>query len=202
MLKACAAPLAALALLFAAPPAAPAEAALPPHDLIVELRSADGAASGNAWDLRSSDAARDRIARSLRVRNGASASLRLSTLQPVQTWQWLPGLWRGGSAAPATQWIEVSQALEVQPRWPGGAQPVALSLRAHDASLAPNVAPGSAEPPSRRAAALETVVDAPLGEWVVLATSGDARDAPGRALSTRDAGAAARTLQLRVRLAP
>jgi hypothetical protein len=186
------------------PAAARAADALPRHDLFVELRAVGASAgSGSAWDLSSADIARDRIvAQRVRVSNGQSASLSLAVARPVQTWQVLPGVWRG-VVAPATQWITARQTLVVQPRWPGGTQPVALTLRTAAAHLDPAVAPGSAEPPQRREAEIETIVELALGAWVVIATSGDLDAASGRGIGTagtRDS-AASHALQLRVSLA-
>lgn len=191
-------------LLIASWPLAPALHAapeLPRRDLIVELRAVGaGSGSGAAWDLNSNEIARERVAaQRVRVSNGLSASLGLAVARPVQTWQVLPGVWRG-VVAPATTWIGARQTLTVQPRWPGGTQPVAVALRAVAAQFDPGVAPGSAEPPSRREAELETTVEVALGAWVVIATSGQTDVASGTAIGTRDA--ATHALQLRVSLAP
>jgi hypothetical protein len=183
---------------LALPTPTQAESALPSRDLIVELREAAGAGGTTGWEVNSADAARGRVAQRLRVRNGHSASLSLSVTRPVQTWQVLPGVWRG-VAAPATQWISAGQALVVQPRWPGGARPVDVTLRAQSARFDASVALGSAEPPQRGEVQLETTVSVPLGEWVTLATSGDA---PAHSVSSRDASSARRILQLRIGLAP
>lgn len=190
-----------LAAAAIAPMAARAADALPQRDLIVELRVvAAGAGGGSAWDLNSGDAARERLAaQRVRVRNGRSATLSLAVTRPVQTWQVLPGVWRG-VAAPATQWISAGQSLVVEPRWPGGTRPVAVTLRATATHFDPTVAVGSASPPERREAALETVVDVTLGDWVVIASSGHAAAGPADAIGTRDARSQA--LQLRISLAP
>lgn len=184
-----------------APATAHAGNALPQRDLVVELRTVGaGASGGGAWDLSSADAARERVvAQRVRVGNGRSASLSLGVTRPVQTWQVLPGVWRG-VAAPATQWISAGQALVVQPRWPGGTRPVAVTLRATAARFDPTVAPGSAAPPERREASLETTVDVALGDWVVIATGGDTQATRSGAIGTRDT--ASHALQLRVSLAP
>lgn len=176
-----------------------AESALPARDLIVELRETDAAGAATGWDVASADAARNRVAQQVRVRNGHSANLRLSITRPVQTWQAVPSLW-GVAAVPATEWIAAGQALVVQPRWPGGARPVAVTLRAQLARFDASVAPGSSALPERHEAGLETTVEMPLGAWVVIATSGATDAAPGRDIGTREA--ASRGLQLRVSLAP
>lgn len=194
---------AALLRLFAAialPGAAHAASGLPPRDLIVELRSAGADAPASGWDLSSADAARDRVQHRLRVRNGQSAHLALGVTRPVQTWQVLPGVWRG-VAAPATQWISAAQTLVVQPRWPGGTQPVAVTLRVHTSRFDPAVAPGSSEPPQRGEVELETTVSVPLGEWVALASSGEPDPSLQGAVGSRDAAPSRRTLQLRISVA-
>ncbi len=190
-----------LAPAFVLPGAARAADALPQRDLIVELRAvAASAGSATAWDLSSADASRERVtAQRVRVSNGRSASLSLGVTRPVQTWRVLPGVWRG-VAAPATQWISAGQSLVVEPRWPGGTRPVEVRLRATAAHFDPTVAPGSAAPPERREASVETTVDVALGDWVVIATSGGTQATTGRAIGTRDA--ASQALQLRVSLAP
>lgn len=190
-----------MAAAAALPAAARAAEVLPQRDLVVELRSVAAAASGgSAWDLSTGDASRERIAaQRVRVGNGRSASIGLGVTRPVQTWQALPGVWRG-VAAPATQWISAGQSLFVEPRWPGGARPVTVTLRAMAARFDPTVAPGSATPPERREASLETTIDVTLGEWVVIATSGSTSTSSGQGIGTRDA--ASQALQLRVSLAP
>lgn len=184
-----------------APVAARAADALPRRDLVVELRTVGANADGaSAWDVSSADAARERaVAQRVRVGNGRSASLRLVTTRPVQTWQALPGVWRG-VAAPTTQWIRAGQVLVVEPRWPGGTRPVAVTLRATAARFDPTVAPGSAVAPEVREAGLETTVDVALGVWIAIATSGDVPAAGDHAVGTRDARSTA--LQLRVSLVP
>lgn len=187
-----------LGVVFALPILAAAGPALPQRDLIVEWRDAD--VGGMAWELRSGDAARDRQAQVLRVRNGQRASLRLSVTRPVQTWQAAPGVWRG-AAVPTTEWIDAGQALVVEPRWPGGTQPVVIVLSAQTVRFDPAVAPGSVEPPQRGGDRIETTLAVPLGEWVTLATAG-APDRSPHIVSSRDAAPSRRTLQLRVTVAP
>lgn len=190
-----------MAAVWVLPVAARAADVLPQRDLVVELRAVGASAgSATAWDLSSADAARERVgAQRVRVSNGRSASLSLGVTRPVQTWQVLPDVWRS-VAAPATQWISSGQTLAVEPRWPGGTRPVTVTLRATASHFDSAVAPGSATPPERREASVETTVDLALGEWVVIATSGGTQATTGRAIATRDA--ASQALQLRVSLAP
>ena len=88
----------------------------------------------------------------------------------------------------------------MQPRWPGGAQPVTVSLQTQSARFEAAVASGSAEPPQRTEAQFATIVSAPLGAWMTLAASGMACEATN-VVDARDAPAARRVLQLRVSLA-
>lgn len=194
------------------PAFASAAGALPQRDLLIELREADasqapGAAAG--WSVRSADArtARELPPQQLRVRNGASASLRLTVTRPLQVWQAAPGPLLQVPVAvpllvPTTQWIEAGQRLTVQPRWPGGREAVEVTLSFDASRLDPAVAPGSAELPQRFEAGVSTSVHAVLGEWVTLAATG-VDDARQNVISSgQAAGAAQRVLQLRVRLAP
>ncbi len=196
------------ALLLAAwlPITSAAEVPLPRRDLLIELREADltpAPAGAPGWSVRSADATapRERPAQQLRVRNGASAGLRLTVTRPLQVWQAGPGVARP-VPVPATQWIEAGQRLLLQPRWPGGREPVAVALSADSSRLDPHVAPGSAELPQRTAALLVTTVSAPLGQWVSVASTGGG-DEDGTVVASGQAAAVARrVLQLRVTLAP
>lgn len=191
----------AVAVAVAMPPGALAGPNLPQRDLIVELREVQAsAAAQTGWDVSSADAARQRVAQQVRVRNGESARLVLGVTRPVQTWQAVPGVW-GALAMPATQWISAGQALDVRPRWAGGARPVELTLRVQSQAFDPSVASGSAEPPQRAEAVTETTITLPPGEWVTLATTG-APEASANVVSSRDAAPARRALQVRVSAAP
>jgi len=181
---------------------------LPQRDLLVELREADAAqpsagAGATGWNVRSADAsaARERPSQQLRVQNGASASLRLTVTRPLQVWQAAPGALLP-VAVPGTQWIEAGQRLTVQPRWPGGHEPVAVTVSAGASRLDPHVAPGSAELPQRTDAAVVTTVSAPLGQWVTLASTGAGDDGLNVVASGQAAASAQRVLMLRVSLAP
>lgn len=188
------------------PGLAGAGAALPQRNLLIELREADAAQApvgAAGWSARSTDAstARERPSQQLRVLNGASASLRLSVTRPLQVWQVAPGAWLP-APVPTTQWIEAGQQLTVQPRWPGGREPVTVVVRAESSRFDPTVATGSAELPQRTEARVTTTLRAPLGEWVTLAATGRG-DGDRNAVSSGEAAAPAqRVLQLRVSLAP
>ncbi len=197
----------ALLLAVLLPALAGAERPLPQRDLLIELREADAAAGADAtgWSVRSADAsaARERPAQQLRVQNGASASLRLTVTRPLQVWQAVPGaLLPVAVPVPTTQWIAAGQRLTLQPRWPGGREPVSVALSSDSSRLDPHVAPGSAELPQRAEAAVMTTVNVPLGQWVTLASTGTGNDDMTIVSSGQAAAAARRVLQLRVSLAP
>jgi hypothetical protein len=183
-----------------------AEAQLPPRDLLIELREADPGpkpAGAAGWNLRSADAgaARQRQAQQLRARNGASASLSLAVTRPLQVWQPLPGALLP-VAVPATQWLVAGQRLTLQPRWPGGREPVSVELIAGSSHFDATVASGSTEIPQRTESQLATTVLAPLGQWVTLAAAGQGDDDMNVVSSGQAAPAAQRVLQLRVSLLP
>jgi hypothetical protein len=98
------------------------------------------------------------------VLNGGRASLRLAQgllVDDTEVW-WTP--W-GPGAAVRSQWVELVNGMEVQPRWPGGDAPVTLEIAAQSAGRAlPNS--GQPLPPQ---ANLFTTVQVPLGEWVEVA---------------------------------
>ena len=180
--------------------------ALPQRNLSIEVREADaGQAPHGApgWSARSADAsiAREQPAQQLRVLNGASASLRLGVTRPLQVWQVAPGAWLP-APVPTTQWIEAGQRLTVQPRWPGGGEPVTVAIDAEASRFDPTVARGSAELPQRTEARVTTTLRAPLGQWVTIAATGASDDGGNSVSSGQAAAAAQRVLQLRVSLAP
>jgi hypothetical protein len=195
-----------LALLCAA--FAGAAGALPQRDLLIDLREADASQAGAGapgWSVRSADAlaARERPPQQLRVRNGASGSVRLTVTRPLQVWQAAPGpLLQVPVPVPSTQWIEAGQRLTVQPRWPGGREAVEVTLSLDSSQLDPGVAPGSAELPQRLETGVNTSVRAVLGEWVTLAATGVDDSRQNVVSSGQAASAGQRILQLRVRLAP
>lgn len=190
-----------LAPALAAPP-------LPQRDLLVDVREADASqAEGGApgWNVRSADArtARERPPQQLRVRNGASAGVRLAVTRPLQIWQAAPSpLLQLPVPVPTTQWIEAGQRLTMQPRWPGGSQPVEVTLSFDSSRFDTAIAPGSTEPPQRSEERVATTVRAPLGQWVTIAGNGTDGSEQNVVSSGQAAAASRRVLQLRVSLAP
>jgi hypothetical protein len=95
-------------------------------------------------------------------------------------------------------WMQAGQSMAVQPRWPGGGQPVKLDIDVQSSSLqAPT---GSAELPSQARSQLATSVSAPLGQWVTVAATGGGRAQPG-SYSSEAAADTRQLVQIRV-LAP
>ncbi|MEL4180159.1 hypothetical protein [Roseateles sp. PN1] len=171
------------------------------------------------------DEAAQQIQRVL-VLNGGTASVQLSEQTPVQ---WLdygvqleagtvggrPALGGNGApngshsgakvlALPRTGWVERSSGFTVNPQWPGGQQPVRVTLTA--LSAGPNVGGGSAGdvPGQGRQAQFQSTVMVPLGEWLTVARSGaELQRAERGVTSSRDAEMRSlRELQIRVELAP
>jgi hypothetical protein len=132
------------------------------------------------------------------VVNGGRATLRLAQgiqVDDTEVW-WTP--W-GPGAAVRSQWVELVNGMEVQPRWPGGDAPVTLEIAAQSAGRA---TPNSGQPLPPQANVF-TTVQVPLGEWVEVArvqgrqstVSGGTSAGFGAATSSRQ-----RSLQVRVSL--
>lgn len=161
------------------------QAAPPQRNLAVEMRVSDDQAdaqrsaqssvtvgsrggsvdAGGSVVVRagSSRAAGDATQRVL-VLNGGRATLRLAQgiqVDDTEVW-WTP--W-GPGAAVRSQWVELVNGMDVQPRWPGGDAPVTLEIGAQSAGRA---TPNSGQPLPPQAN-LFTTVQLPLGEWVEVA---------------------------------
>jgi hypothetical protein len=129
------------------------------------------------------------------VLNGGRATLRLSQglqVDDAEVW-WTP--W-GPGAAVRSQWVELVNGMEVQPRWPGGDAPVTLEIAAQSAGRA---TPNSGQPLPPQTSVL-TTVQVPMGEWVEVARlqgrqSSVSSGGFGAATSSRQ-----RSLQVRVSL--
>ena len=176
-------------------------AAAPARNLCIELRESGRAASATGWQLNSADvrAERERPPQRLCVQNGERASLALELTRPVQVWQAAPGVVLT-IPVPTTQWLHAGQTLEVRPRWDGAKAPVSVEIAVEASRFDPSVAEGSSQPPSRAGTALRTTVAVPLGEWVTIASTGEAAQDSGF-VSTSQARTG-RVLQLRVELGP
>ena len=168
-------------------------AQLPPRDLRVELRQVEEGASGYVVSTRPE--APLLPAQQLQVRNGQQARVSWSQAMPLQWVQSVQaaGPLGGAGVKQGLIWLQAGQGLVVRPRWPGGRQAVTVEVEVQAAAV--EARPG-AELPTQRRDALLTTVQAPLGEWVTLARSGEAAE-PGR-YSSDAASRRPRLLQLRV----
>ncbi|MBA3596964.1 MAG: hypothetical protein H0W40_06260 [Methylibium sp.] len=210
---------------FAQPPAR-----LPLRNLLVEVRQGDEsrlrasgggieqgavvvgpngevlARAGVTLEARS----RDRLhgtAQQVTVLNGGQAALRTGTSVPLQWFQfaWTP---EGPVAVPGGHYVEAGRGFVVQPRWPGGDSLVTVELRT-EASVAASAGLNSRYAPdgqllpegSVERSGVVTTLQLPLGEWVTVASSADARAAVRErgVLSTREVERQQRlVLQMRV----
>lgn len=167
------------------------------------------------------DEAAQQIQRVL-VLNGGTASVQLSEQTPVQWLDYGVQLEAGAAggrvepggngtlagakvlALPRTGWVERSSGFTVSPQWPGGQQPVRVTLTALSSSpSAGAVGRGEAAGQGRQAQFQSTVM-VPLGEWLTVARSGaELQRAERGVTSSRDAETRnLRELQIRVELAP
>ncbi len=199
-----------LAAVQAAPP-------LPQRNLSVEMRVSDDssdshrdAAAGASVTVGSSgrvDAAGAASVRSgsqrqglgavqrVLVLNGGRATLRLAQslqVDDTEIW-WTP--W-GPGAAVRSQWIELVNGMEVQPRWPGGDAPVTLEIAAQSAGRATQNS-GRALPPQL---STFTTVQVPLGEWFEVAQLQSRQSSVSRSGFSAATSARQRSLQVRVSL--
>ena len=154
-------------------------------------------------------ASQGQVLQRLTVLNGYRASVQLGELVPLQ---WLdlsvplpggsgatPSARDGGRAQLRQGHVEQLRGFSLEPHWPGGREPVRVSLRAQD--LAPDATtPG--QPAAR--AEVESTALVPLDQWVTVArTGGQLRRSERGTLSSRDAEAvSSRELQVRIQVAP
>lgn len=92
------------------------------------------------------------------------------------------------AVVPQTVWIDVGQGIHVTPRWSGG-RDVVVDIEAQTRQpLQPGTPYGALDPDGQtRRTELASTVSVPLGEWVVVASSGGrSQRAQSGTLSTRD----------------
>lgn len=178
----------------------PAQAQLPPRDLVVEMRQIG---ESNANTARTQPATAPLAAQRIQVRNGEKATLTMGQNVPIRFVQAVGGgsdaqSGSGGGVSYGMVWMQAGQSMAVQPRWPGGGQPVKVDIDVQSSSLqAPT---GNAELPSQARSQLATTVSAPLGQWVTVASTGGGQAQPG-SYSSEAATDTRQLVQIRV-LAP
>ncbi len=183
-------------LLVAAPPepAAPlARPALPVRDLVVELRQVEEGSAGYVAGTRPQ--APLMAPQQLQVRNGSQGRLSWGQAIPMQWVQSVnaAGPMTGAGVKQGLTWLQAGQAVMVRPRWPGGQQAASVDIEVQTASVESR--PG-AELPTQQRGELVTTVQAPLGQWVTLARSG--QGTPQGSYRSDAATQRPRLLQLRV----
>lgn len=200
------------------------ELRLPQRNLLIEVRQGDEAAlgvsggglsggevvvgsggqvSGRAGvqiESRSSSSSLG-TTQQVRVLNGGRAGVRLGQALPLQWWEVIVTP-RGPQVVSQTTWAEAGRGFTVLPRWPGGEAPVTVEIQAESGSVSQ---PGALQPLGQPPGAVNsartlTTVQLPLGEWVTVASSGEADVERSRGgLSSREAQRSRRwVVQLRV----
>ena len=182
-----------------------AQANLPKRDFTVELRQVEEGAS-QGYTVGTQHSGGNWPAQAIRVRNGEKASLRMGQAMPVQWVQSVSvqtsGVSAGGMNAStmgagvnqATAWLQAGQAIEVTPRWRGGTEDVALEVEVQTNTIGDQAASSL---PRQGQNQVSTTVSAPLGLWVILASSGGTPAAKG-SYGSEPGNEVRKTLQVRV----
>lgn len=176
----------------------------PKRDLTIELREVEDAASvGYSAGTRPRQAML--APQQLLVRNGEKALLKLSQSYPVQWVQSVQAqsanLTASGVAASsnnsgvtnALTWLEAGHSVSFKPLWPGGKQAVTVEVEVQTQAVDDDA--GAALPAQLRSH-YATTVSAPLGYWVVIATTGKSPQAGS--YSSEPSRDVRRLLQIRV----
>ncbi|MEO8732280.1 MAG: hypothetical protein ABI410_23285 [Rhodoferax sp.] len=171
----------------------PALAQLPQRNLAVEVRQITEP-DGNT--VSTQPAATPLAAQRILVRNGEKATLTLGQNVPIRFVQSVSSGGRSGDGVSyGMVWMQAGQSMVVQPRWPGGDQPVLVSIDVQASSLqAPS---GNAELPSQARSQLATTVSAALGQWVTVAATGGGQAQAG-SYSSEAAADTRQLVQIRV----
>ncbi|MEK9952953.1 MAG: hypothetical protein VW687_12455 [Curvibacter sp.] len=171
----------------------PAAAQSSERDLVLELREIEEGGGGYVVGTQSQVPLM--APQQLQVRNGGAARLSFSQTTPLQWVQSVqaPGAMTGAGVKQGLIWLQAGQSLQFKPRWPGGNRPATVEVEVQTTSVQQQ--PGR-ELPSQARSELSTTVQAPLGQWVTLARSGNLPQ-PG-VYSSNAATQRPRLLQLRV----
>lgn len=185
-----------------------ARSELPKRNLSVELRQVEER-EATSYTAGSTGQSMSSAVQWVQVRNGEKATLRLShttTLQWVQSVMAPVGTSAdGGSTAPVPSnvgtvgvnsgmvMVESGQSLIVKPQWTGGSAPVTVEVELQTTQLQSD---HTSPIPNQLRSTLGTVVDAPMGYWVVIATEGQAPASGG--YSSEGGKATRKSWQIRV----
>lgn len=168
-------------------------APLPQRDLVLELREIEEGGGGYVVGTRPQVPLMP--PQQLQVRNGGAARLSFSQATPLQWVQSVQaqGPMTGAGVKQGLIWLQAGQSLQLRPSWPGGQRPATVDVEVQTANVQQQ--PGR-ELPTQERSELATTVQAPLGQWVTLARSGNA---PQPGVYRSDAASQRpRLLQLRV----
>lgn len=191
-------------------------ATLPERDLILEIREVQEGSNG--YVVGTEPQAPLMPARRVQVRNGEAARLQFMQTVPIEWTEAVQqgftrsaggitgapsggGMASGGNTAAyaggagvqqSLIWLQAGQSMVFQPRWPGGRRAARVAVQVQTARVEPS---SDGRLPTQQGSDIQTVVDAPLGEWVTLARTGtpslpgtyrsDARDQRPRLLQLR-----------------
>lgn len=194
----CLGALGALACAIAPPVRAADSVALPPVNLRLEVRQTTEMGS-EGRQFRSTRQGTD--AQALLILNGARALLRVSETRVIQWYQVGRDSRGGWTVQPSALVVDAGRGVVLQPRWPGGQQPVTLEITAESTRMAPG---GGAAVAATEGALAMTTVQVPLGEWVTVAAALEqGQRSGGRTWSSGDASQEGRyAVQVRVTQAP
>jgi hypothetical protein len=178
-----------------------AQAQLPKRDLAIEVRQVDSR-DGNrtqASVVGTQPRAAALVAQKVVVRNGEKATLRFNVSMPVQWTQRIDlqssDVNSSTGVTNSVTWMDAGQSMVVTPRWTGVKQPVSVEIEILTAAVEDR---SGAELPSQMRSQTATTVSAPIGEWVTIATEGQASQAG--VYTSAPSGAASRAIELRVTL--
>ena len=152
-----------------------AESSIAPDDAATTTSTLSAPRHGQSYGTSTLNTQADE-SQELRVLNGESASFRWSQSVPFQ---WTQAATAGAAGANgaragivnAVTWLQAGQALWVQPRWPGGEQPVRLEVRLDS----DRIGEGSGDLPATSSRQSGTTLSVPMGRWTTLAVTGSAQ---------------------------